>query len=226
MEMGNIWTLIFIWLDLVGVWLLVRPSDLIGPFRVYGIPPADWERFFARLVGVILLCTQITRWDNQAKNTKAEPIMYWLSIVSAVCAVAFLGYLFVRLFTKEPGPRTQVEGPERRCLLPEPEEEAKARYRAAWQKYRRLRVLFPLAFLGWIPFAFFLGAVFRFFSWKEYIAGVIILAWIPLIPILGWQWALWKCPRCGFAFKGPLDSFFPKRCQYCDLRMWAESPDE
>jgi hypothetical protein len=123
-----------------------------------------------------------------------------------------------------------VEGPERRYLLPESEEEAKVRYRAAWQKYRRLRVLFPLAFLGWLPFGGVVGVILAAFDLSGNVWGIVwtilVLAWIPLIPIFGWQWAFWKCPRCGFAFKGPLDSFFPKRCQYCDLPMWAESPDE
>lgn len=225
-EIGNIWTWIFIWLDLFAVWLLVRPPDVLGPLTAYGIRFGDWDRFFARLAGAILLGAQITRWDNQAKNTNAQPIMRWFSVVAAVCAVLFLGYHFVRLFTTEPGRETQVEGPERRYLLPESEEEARVRYRAAWQKYRRLRVLFPLAFLGWLPFALLVMTVFGFLHWNPYIGMTLIFGWIPLISIFGWQWALWKCPRCGFAFKGPLDSFFPKRCQYCNLPMWAESPDE
>lgn len=229
MEIGNIWTWIFIWLDLFGVWLLVRPPDLIGPWRVYGIPTGDWDRFFARLVGAILLGVQITRWDNQAKNTNAQPIMHLFSIVAAVCAVLFLGYHFVRLFTTEPGQARQVEGPERRYLLPESEEEARVRYRAAWQKYRRLRVLFPAAFLAWLPFGVVVGTVFGLFHLSGTVWGIVwtplVLAWIPFISIFGWQWAFWKCPRCGFAFKGPVDSFFPKRCQYCDLPMWAESAD-
>lgn len=155
--------------------------------------------------------------------------MHWFYIVSAVGAVVFLGYHFVRLFTTKPDRGTQVEGPERRYLLPETEEEARTRYRAAWQKYRRLRVLFPLAFLGWLPWGAVLGTVFNLFHLRgkfwEVAWTVLLLAWIPFIGLFGWEWALWKCPRCGFAFKGPVDSFFPNRCQYCDLPMWAESPD-
>jgi hypothetical protein len=202
MKIGNIWTWIFIWLDLFGVWLVVRPPDLVGPWKSYGVRFGDWDRFFARLVGVILLWVQITRWNTQAKNTNAEQTMHWFSVVSALCAVAFLGYHFVRLFTKEPGLRTQVEGPERRYLLPESEEEAKVRYRAAWQKYRRLRVLFPLAFLGWLPFGVAVFLAFGLFHWNPYIATIIVLAWVPFISIFGVAMVALEVPTLRLCVQG------------------------
>lgn len=144
----------------------------------------------------------------------------WIAIL-VVIALALLGYL-VGLLSSKFDLRPRVE---RRFLLPESEEEARARYRAAWRKYRRVRVAFPLTFVGWLPFGFALSAIFRLFGWDWHIASIIMLAWIPFISIFSWQWVFWQCPRCGKAFKWSGDLFFPKYCHYCKLPMWAESPD-
>lgn len=215
MSPESIWPWVLISLDLAAVWLLARPSFFGNN---------DWNRFLARLAAGIFLSMQIAYWVERSKNTRAEPVMHWFSIAFGMGAVAFLGYHFVRLFTSESA--LQVESPERRYLLPESEEDARVRYRAAWQKYRRLRVLCPLSFLGWLPFAGVLGLILGLFGQVGQVVWLILsLAWLPFMTIFISQWAFWKCPRCGFAFKGPLDTFFPKRCQYCDLPKWAESPD-
>jgi hypothetical protein len=225
-EILNTSTGILLFFDAAGVWLLVRPSDLVNLWTAGRSPASDVDRFFARLAGLSMLWGQVMHWVGQAKNTYAAPIMHWLSVTFLVGAVAFLGYHFVGLFKSKPDRPTRVDQAKRRFLLPESEEESRVRYGAAWKKYRRLRVLFPLAFLGWLPFGAVVGAVFGFFHWNFDVAMIIILAWVPLISIFGWQWAYWQCPRCGYAFKGIYDPFFPKRCHYCDLPVWAESPDQ
>jgi hypothetical protein len=137
-------------------------------------------------------------------------------------ALALLGYLVAFLSSKfDLRPRV-----ERRFLLPESEEEAGARYRAAWRKYRRLRLEFPLSIPGWFVFAMLLSGLFRLFGWNEKIATVFILAYIPYTTLVYVRWNDWQCPRCGQAFKWGGDLFFPKHCYYCNLPMWAESPDE
>ncbi len=219
-------TWILILFDAAGVWLLLRPSDPMNLWTAGRAPASDLDRFIARLLGVIILWTQVTTWADQAKNTNAEPIMHWFSIVIGVCAVVFLGYHFVALLRSKPNRRTQVGEARWRSLPPESEEETRVRYRAAWRKYRRLCIAFPVLFAGWLPFGYVFFAVFRLFHWDWHIAMMIALAWIPFIPIVGWQWSNWQCPRCGYAFKGKYDLFFPKRCHYCNLPMWAESPDE
>ena len=162
---------------------------------------------------------------GQTKNTNAEPIMHWLSIVLGVSALIFLGYL-VGLFASKRCRRTRVDEAKRSFLLPESEDEARARYRAAWRRYRRLRLEFPLLIPGWFVFGMLVSGLFRLFGWNQKIAMVFILAYIPYMSVVAGQWNYWQCPRCGNAFKWSGDLFFPKHCHYCDLPMWAESLDE
>lgn len=226
MAILNTSTWILLFFDVLGVWLVARPSDLINLWTARRIPVSELNRFLLRLFGMFLLSMQVMHWELRAKSSNSGSMTRWFSIAFGVAAVAFLGYHFAGLFTSKLDQRTQVDKANRRYLLPESEGEAKVRYRAAWQKYRRLRVAFPVAFLGWLPFGYLLGAAFRFLNWNGYVAGIMILAWIPLIPIFGWQWSFWQCPRCGYAFKGPHQPFFPKRCHHCQLPIWAESPDD
>src|SRR5260370_15916312 len=103
----------------------------------------------------------------------------WIAILG-VSALVLVGYL-VGFFSSKFDLRPRVE---RRFLLPESEEEARARYRVAWRKYRRLRLEFPLSIPGWLVFAMLLGALFRFFGWNQKIAMVFILADIPYMSVV------------------------------------------
>lgn len=145
----------------------------------------------------------------------------WIAILGG-SALALLGYL-VGLFSSKFNLRPRVE---RRLLLPQSEDEARARYRVAWQKYRRLRLEFSLSIPGWLVFAISLSGLFRLFGWNQKIAMVFILAYIPCMSVVAARWNYWQCPRCGQAFKWGGDLFFPKHCHHCNLPMWAESPDE
>jgi len=218
------WALILF--DAAGLWLLARPSDLVNLLTANRAPASAFDRFYARLLGVILLWIQVTNWVARSRNKYVEPMMRWFSIVIGACAVSFLGYqLVLLLHAPKPDRHIEVDKAKRRFLLPESEEEAIARYKAAWRRYRRLRIACPLVVLGWLPFAYALGTIFRFFHWNTNIATIPILAWIPLISIFSWQWSFWQCPRCGYSFKGKYDLFFPKCCHYCELPMWETSPE-
>ncbi|HXR32493.1 MAG TPA: hypothetical protein VN830_02200 [Verrucomicrobiae bacterium] len=145
-----------------------------------------------------------------------ESIWTWIFILGAA-AIGSVGYYVVK----------RIEAAEtRRLLLPEPEEEARARYKAAWRRYRRLRLEFPLLIPGWFVFSGMINAIFQLFGWNQNIAWVFILAYIPYMSFVGCQWIFWQCPRCGKAFKGSTYFFFPKHCSHCDLPMWAVSPEE
>jgi hypothetical protein len=139
----------------------------------------------------------------------------WIAILG-VSALVLSGYL-VGLFSSKFDIRPRIE---RRYLLPESEDEARARYRASWRKYRRLRLEFPLSNLGWLVFGMLL------FGWNQKIAMVFIPAYILYISVVAARWNYWQCPRCGQSFKWSGDLFFPKHCHYCNLPMWAETPDK
>jgi hypothetical protein len=226
MEVQNIWQWILIPFDAMGVWLLARPGDLINFWTARRAPASDVDRFVARALGVIILWTQIAAWAAQGKRSNAEPTLRWSLIAVGLGALVFLGYHFLRLLASRPDRCAEVEEAKRHRIRSESDEEARGRYGAAWQKYRRLRIAFPLLTLGWLPFGFLLFRAFRFLRWNENVAMIIMLALIPFMPVLGWQWSFWQCPRCGYAFKGKSDPFFPKRCHYCELPMWAESPNQ
>ncbi len=145
-----------------------------------------------------------------------ENVWTWIIILGAP-AIGSLGYYIVK----------RIEAAEtRRLLLPEPKEEARARYRAAWRRYRRLRLEIPLLIPGWFVFGMLISGLFRLFGWNQDVAMVFILACMPYMSFVGCQWMWWQCPRCGKAFKGSTHSSFPKHCSHCDLPMWAESPEE
>jgi hypothetical protein len=226
MGVWKISTWILILFDAIGAWLLLRPSDLMNLWTAHRAPASQADRFIARLVGVILLSAQLMYWVGQEKGTNSQVAVHWLSIVLGISAAVFLGYHLVCLFALSPDRRAQVQVAGRRLLLPESDEEAKARYRAAWRKYRKLRTAFAVLILGWLPLGVVLSAVFRLLQWDWHIPIITMLVCIPFVPIVGWQWSFWQCPRCGYAFKGTYDPFFPKRCHHCNLPMWAESPNQ
>jgi len=124
---------------------------------------------------------------GQVNNTNAEPIMHSISIIIGVSVLVFLGYL-VGLFSSKFNLRPRAE---RRLLLPESEDEARARYRAAWRKYRRLRLEFSLTIPGWLVFAMLLSGLFRVFGWNQKIAMVFILAYIPYMSVVVARWNYW-----------------------------------
>lgn len=161
-------------------------------------------------------------WAGPGERTNTEPIMHWLWIILGGSALLLIGY-FVGLFASKFDQRARVE---RRFLMPESEEEARARYRAAWRKYRRLRLEFLFSIPSWLVFGILLSGLFRLFGWNQKIALVFILAYIPYMSVVAGQWNYWQCPRCGKAFKWSGDLFFPKRCHYCNLPIWAESPND
>jgi hypothetical protein len=145
----------------------------------------------------------------------------WIAIL-VVSTLALVGYL-VGLLSSKFDLRPRVK---RRFLLPESEEEARTRYRAAWRKYRRLRLEFPLLVPGWLVFSILVGSLFRLFGWNQKVAMVFDLAYLLYMSVVFTRWNDWQCPRCGQAFKWAGDLFFPKHCHYCNLPKWAESPDQ
>ena len=102
MEVQNIWQWILIPFDAMGVWLLARPGDLINFWTAHRAPASEVDRFVARVLGVIILSTQIAAWAAQAKRSNAEQALRWFLIAVGLGALVFLGYHFLRLLASRP----------------------------------------------------------------------------------------------------------------------------
>jgi hypothetical protein len=137
----------------------------------------------------------------------------WLLIILGVSALVLLGYL-VGPFGSKFDLRPAVE----RLLVPESEEEARARYSGAWKRYRTLRIAFPLVVLGCRPVVYIGGAVLRFFGWNANFLRMPAPVWMAM--------GVLEMPWLREAVQVDRDLFFPKHCHCCKLPMCAESPDE
>ena len=110
-------------------------------------------------------------------------------------------------------------------------------YHSAWEEYRRLRrstmrcsITFVAVFIGSAAFMFAIEAAK---SQTVQIAVLVIaattlLASIALMSYTQLTFVRWRCPRCGCAFRGLLWPwpFLPKRCRYCGLPRWQDTPGE
>lgn len=219
----KVWIVGFLFLDFLGIWLLLYPS---GPVKLWTAGRAaisDKDRFIGRLVGALIIWTQFLMWAGSTTNRGIRiTLEASLFVIFATAAV----FLVFRITAPRMGKGSADSvGMERwRVAEVEPDADTKARYKAAWERLRRLRFLFGLLFLGWLPFAYLLFLVFRLLHWNENIAMILVLMWIPFMPVVAWKWSYWKCPRCGYAFKGKYSLFFPRHCNHCGLPIWADGP--
>lgn len=209
----------------IALWFIVHPRSIVNLWTARRMPASKWDVFFARLGGGIFIWIEVSAFINRVSSraTHATLAAFWSVI--GICGVVFLGY---QLATQTMSGRDQgvlFEEPTRSTSETATAEETRARYRASWRKYRRLRLEFPLSIPGWFVFSELLGGIFWFFRWNQKVAMVFILAYIPYMSVVGWQWAYWQCPRYRKSFKGKYP-FYPKHCYYCGLPKWAESPDE
>ena len=102
MEVQNIWRWIFIPLDAMGVWLLARPGDLMNFWTARRAPASDLDRFFARVLGVIILWTQFAAWAAQANGSYAEPILRFFLIALGLGAKSFSGMTSLDFSPRDP----------------------------------------------------------------------------------------------------------------------------
>jgi hypothetical protein len=207
------------------LWLVVHPRSLVDLCTARRMPASEWDIFFARLAGGVLIWLTVFLVIHRMSSVAARFTLVALWEVIGICGVVFLGYELASRRMSRRDQRVLSEEPALPTSETETPEETRARYRAAWRKYRRLRFEFPLLIPGWFAFGALLGGIFRLFRWNQHIAMVFIVAYVPFMSVVGWQWSFWQCPRCRKAFKGKYP-FYPKRCYYCGLPKWAESADE
>ena len=221
----RIWTGMFVLLDLLGIWLLVHPGGLARFRTARRTLISGTDRLIGRLVGALILWTQFLRWAGPTKNRNVHVALEGSLFLILATAAVFVAFKIVGSIRSNKSSGKSVGKDEWRAAGPESEAETKARYQAAWARLRRLRVAFRVLLFAWLPFAYLLFSAFRLLRWDQDVAMIVVLAWIPFMPVAGWKWSYWKCPRCGYAFKGKYDLLFPKHCHHCGLPMWAESPD-
>ena len=209
----------------IALWFLVYPQSFVALWTGRRMPASKWDVFFARLGGGVFIWIEVSAFINRVSSRATHATLAPVWGVIGICGVAFLGYQLASQIMSKRDQEVLSEEPARSISETETAEEATARYRAAWRKYRRLRLEFRLSIPGWFVFSELLGGIFWFFGWNQKVAMVFILAYIPYMSVVGWQWAYWQCPRCNKAFRGRYP-FYPKRCYYCGLPKWAESPDE
>lgn len=211
----------------IGLWLLLGPRKIIGLWTGNRVPISRLEAFFVQLTGLVIIWILVFQMLQKLTQPGIRAVVDPLWALTAVAAVALLGYHLGKHSLSKG--RSEIDSEiisEAARNIGETHEAEKVRYKLAWRRYRRLRLEFPLSIPGWFVFSFLLSGMFRLFGWDQKIAMVFILAYIPYVSVVAWQWSYWRCPRCGYAFKGKYDLFFPKNCHHCGLPLWAESSDE
>lgn len=219
------WNALTILTGAIALWFLVHPRSVVDLWTAHRMPASKWDVLFARLGGGFFIWIEVSAFINRVSSKATHVTLAALWGAIGICGVVFLGYQLGTQTMSARDPGVLSEGPARSSFETETLDETRTRYRAAWRRYRRLRLEFPLLIPGWFAFGALLGGMFRLFGWNQNVAMVFILAYIPYMSIVGWQWAYWQCPRCGKSFKGRYP-FYPKNCYYCGLPKWAESPDE
>ena len=95
-------------------------------------------------------------------------------------------------------------------------------YQENWRRYKRVRNLFWVLFLGLLPALLMilvaLGSSF------ESPGLVIAAAWFVLFLVVGNRVSRWRCPRCGKIFAGAWwynKGFAARRCEHCGLPKYG-----
>src|ERR1017187_589313 len=91
-------------------------------------------------------------------------------------------------------------------------------YQEHWHRYRRIRNMYFLLWLGYVPVTFVFGMVvskvFGTYTPGFVFAGV----WIATLVIVGSRLSAWRCPRCGKWFSATWwhnKGFLARKCVHC-----------
>jgi hypothetical protein len=99
-------------------------------------------------------------------------------------------------------------------------------YQENWQRYRKLRNLYFVIWLGYIPavyvFTVLMSKAFGTFFPSFVFAGI----WMLMFAATGARLSTWPCPKCGKWFSVSWwynKSFFARKCVHCGLPKFADS---
>ena len=100
-------------------------------------------------------------------------------------------------------------------------------YSDNWRRYRRVRNLYFLLLIGYVPvclgFEALVSAALKTSTPGFVFAGL----WMVTILIVGVRLSSWRCPRCEKCFAGTWwcnKGFLARKCVHCGLPKFAPGP--
>ena len=97
-------------------------------------------------------------------------------------------------------------------------------YQEQWRRYRKLRNVFFLIWIGYVPavmgFTVLFSHHFRTFT----PSFVFAILWMLMFAVVGSRLSRWPCPRCGERFSqvGWYNrGFLARKCVHCGLAKYA-----
>ncbi|HVB36146.1 MAG TPA: hypothetical protein VND42_02815 [Candidatus Acidoferrales bacterium] len=108
------------------------------------------------------------------------------------------------------------------------EPDRQARYDREWRRFRRLRAAFWILFTGLFPILFFGLAVKSFLLLGPGESVELLLAYIAMLWVTGYNVSRFPCPRCGRVFARERHFRLvstAERCNSCKLSLWGGCED-
>ena len=97
-------------------------------------------------------------------------------------------------------------------------------YQDCWQRYKKLRNLFWIVWLGYVPVVGMLSVLVLWF-FGTFVPGFVFAGlWMLMFLVVHIRLSGWPCPRCGkpFSKKWWYDKgFFARKCVHCGLAKYA-----
>jgi hypothetical protein len=96
-------------------------------------------------------------------------------------------------------------------------------YREQWTRYRFLRNLVLVAFVGAVPLVLLVGTIPGNSSWVEYVQGTALGAWFLGFVVAAVLLQTFRCPRCGKSFfqRALYHNAFAQKCMNCGLAKYS-----
>ena len=108
------------------------------------------------------------------------------------------------------------------------EPDRQARYDREWRRFRRLRIAFWTLFVGLFPILFFGVAIKGFLGLGTGGFVELLLAYMAMVWVTGYNVSSFPCPRCGRVFArqrrfGLVST--SQCCNSCKLPLWGGCDD-
>ena len=100
-------------------------------------------------------------------------------------------------------------------------------YEEDWREYKRIRNMFFLVFVTYVPVSFAVGVVSAKLLGTFTPGFVVAGLWMILFLFNGIRLNTWRCPHCGEWFSGTWWynlGFLARRCVHCGLPKYGNNP--